>query len=149
MACVASTGTRTAPTPERRGSQGSDRGDSSCGVRSIYSATGWSSGGGSGSCPGRPSWLLTGVCPASVALSTKTGDRTLHHVPRPQPAVVVVPGVAGGRAGQQQVARREVDDARGVRDQLVDAVDDVVDLLILHDLAVHGQRDAQLAVVGD
>ena len=45
----------------------------------------------------------------------------------------MVRGVAGGRAGEQEVAGLQLDDARRVGDELLDAVDDVVDALVLTD----------------
>src|SRR3954451_10801902 len=89
-------------------------------------------------------WTKRRGLDAVVSLCAEAGDLAVDDVSWPEPAVAVMGRVAGGGAREEQVAGAEHEHRRGVLDQALDAEDDVVGRLVLHDLAVDAQRDPQV-----
>src|SRR5579875_3069042 len=86
--------------------------------------------------------LPCGLGDATVALSPKACDLSFEHVAWPEEAAMVH-AVAGGRAGEQQVARSELGDGGDVLDQPRDSEHHVGGACVLHHAAVQPQCEAQ------
>src|SRR5882724_6463517 len=94
------------------------------------------------------SWSLIPLCDNRCTLLAQTCDGCAHHVSGLQVAIEVS-SIACRRAGADQIARLQLDQARNVLDQSCDIENHVGRRFVLLRLSVELERDLELLWIGD